>query len=237
MMIMNEFFPFTGYKTGKMRQRGKFMTDGKRDFDSAAERWDEDPGRVRLANGIADAILEDVELTPDMDALDFGCGTGLVTLRLQPFVRSITAVDGSQGMLDVLGRKISRYGLSNVRTRLVDTEAGGAPWGEGLYHLIVSSMTFHHIGDIKSVLDQFSRAALPGACLCVADLDMEDGLFHGDNTGVAHFGFDRAGLERMLTAAGFEQVRHRTAATVTRPAGEDKTAEFSVFLMTGRKRV
>lgn len=212
-----------------------FMKDGKRDFDSAAEHWDEDPGRVRLAGGIADAIREDVELTQDMDVLDFGCGTGLVTLRLQPFVRSITAVDGSQGMLAALGRKIREYGLSNVRTRLVNTEAGEALGDDGRYHLIVSSMTFHHIGDIKSVLDQFSRAALPAAYVCVADLDLEDGLFHGDNTGVAHFGFERAGLERMLRDAGFGQIRHRTAVTVTRPAGENRTAEFSVFLMTCRK--
>ena len=34
-----------------------------------------------------------------MDALDFGCGTGLVTLKLQPFIHSITGVDGSQGMI------------------------------------------------------------------------------------------------------------------------------------------
>lgn len=211
------------------------MAEGKRDFDSDAQRWDENPGRVKLANGIADAILEEVELTPQMDALDFGCGTGLVTLRLQPFVRSITGVDGSQGMLDALRRKTSKLGLKNVRAEFIDTEAGQTLGGS--YNLIVSSMTFHHISDIKSILDQFFRIARPSAYVCIADLDLEDGLFHEDKTGVSHFGFDRDGLSRMLVESGFEQVRHRTATRMTKPVGENKDAEFSIFLIIGRKPV
>ena len=167
--------------------------------------------------------------------LDFGCGTGLVTLRLQPYVRSITGVDSSPGMLDILTRKIKKLELTNVRTRLINTEADELI--EGRYHLIVSSMTFHHIGNIKSVLNQLSRVALPSAYLCVADLDSEGGLFHGDNTGVSHYGFDREALSRMFMEAGFENVRHRTAARVTKPIGDDKTAEFSVFLIIGQKHV
>lgn len=209
------------------------MENGKRDFDSAAVHWDENPDRVKLANSIADAILEEVESTTDMDALDFGCGTGLVTLRLQPYVRSITGVDGSPGMLDILQRKIKNLSLKNVRTKLIDTEAGEGL--NGRYDLIVSSMTLHHVSDIKFILGQFSGTALPSAYICVADLDSEGGLFHGDNTGVSHYGFDREELIRMFMEAGFVNVRHRTAARVTKPIGENEMAEFSVFLITGRK--
>lgn len=209
------------------------MTENKRNFDSGAQHWDEKPGRVKLANDIADAILEEVELKPGMDALDFGCGTGLVTLRLQPYVRFITGVDSSQGMLDVLERKIRELNLTNVRAKLVDTDAGELL--DGNYSLIVSSMTFHHIGNIKSLLDQFWSVALPSAYLCIADLDLEDGLFHGDNTGVSHFGFDRDGLSRMFRQAGFANIRRRTAAKVIKPSGGNETAEFSVFLITGQR--
>ena len=69
------------------------MEREKRDFDRAAGSWDEEPGRVRLANDVAAAILDDVPLAKDMDVLDYGCGTGLITLRLQPYVRFITGVD------------------------------------------------------------------------------------------------------------------------------------------------
>lgn len=208
------------------------MTGKKRDFDSDAQHWDENPGRVNLANSVADAILEEVELTQQMDALDFGCGTGLVTLRLQPYVRSITGVDGSHGMLDVLRRKINKSGLKNVRIQFIDAEAGQPL--EGRYGLIVSSMTFHHISDIKPVLDQFSRIALPSAYLCIADLDPEGGLFHEDKTGVSHFGFDRNALSRMIVEAGFELVRHRTAAAFKKRVG-NREADFTLFLIVARK--
>ncbi len=210
------------------------MADRKRDFDSDAQRWDENPGKVKLANDIADSILEEVDFKPDMDALDFGCGTGLVTLRLQPYVRTITGVDSSRGMLDILDQKIKKLELKNVRTSLINTDEGDTL--EGRYNLIVSSMTFHHVGDVKFVLDQFARVALPSAYLCVADLDLDRGLFHEDSTGVAHSGFDRAGLRHMFMDAGFEDVRHRIAAKVTKPVRENVMTDFSIFLMIGRKR-
>ncbi len=92
------------------------MINEKKNFDQEAATWDEEPRRVKLVFDIADAILQAVALTPNMDVLDFGCGTGLLTLRLQPFVRSITGVDSSQGMLDVLKMKVERDHFSNVRT-------------------------------------------------------------------------------------------------------------------------
>ena len=149
-----------------------------------------------------------------------------------PMRCSITGVDSSPGMLDMLNRKIKKLELTNVKTKLIRTETDELI--EGRYNLIVSSMTFHHISNIKSVLKQLSGVALPSAYLCVADLDSEGGLFHGDNTGVSHYGFDREALSRMFMEAGFEKVRHRTAARVTKPIGDDKIAEFSVFLIVGR---
>jgi ubiquinone/menaquinone biosynthesis C-methylase UbiE len=203
-----------------------------RDFDKEAASWDEDPRRVSLANDIADAVSSEVVLTSDMDVLDFGCGTGLVTLRLQPFVRSVTCVDNSKGMLDVLGAKIERQGIANIKIRYADIGRGDAL--EGNYHLIVSSMTFHHIKEIGPLLDQFYKISAPGGYLCVADLDPDEGRFHENNEGVYHFGFERATLRDAFNSAGFMDVRDRTASEIIKPVpgGERR---FSIFLMTGRK--
>ena len=54
----------------------------RRDFDAAAAAWDEEPRRVKLAGEIAAAICAKLPLSAEWDALDFGCGTGLVTLQL-----------------------------------------------------------------------------------------------------------------------------------------------------------
>ena len=58
-----------------------------------------------MAHDVARAVIGTVQAGPAMDVLDFGCRTGLLTLALQPHVRTITAVDSSQGMLDVLDTK------------------------------------------------------------------------------------------------------------------------------------
>lgn len=210
------------------------MNGEKRDFDKEAAAWDENPARVRLANDVADAIARQVALRAEMEALDFGCGTGLLTLRLAPCVKAVTGVDSSQGMLDVLAAKTAKQNLSNVRTLRLDLDRGDVL--PGPCDLIVSSMTLHHIQRIDSLLGQFHEALFPAGCLCIADLDSDDGQFHSDNQGVFHAGFDRATLRRAFTDAGFERVRDTTAAEVTRPARDGKLRCFSIFLMTGDKK-
>jgi 2-polyprenyl-3-methyl-5-hydroxy-6-metoxy-1,4-benzoquinol methylase len=205
----------------------------RKDFDKEAAQWDANPGRVKLAHDVADAIIREVSPTGEMDALDFGCGTGLVTLRLQPLVRSITGMDSSRGMLAVLESKVRSQGLVNVRTRFLDLEQGGKM--EGRYDLIVSSMTLHHVPDPAALIARLSAALLPRGTLAVADLDAEDGSFHGDNTGVLHLGFDRAFVKGLLEKTGLTRVREVTAAVVTKEIEGKGRREFPVFLIMGNK--
>ena len=204
----------------------------KKSFDQAAAAWDEKPRRLRLAEDVAGAVKFRVPLTPDMDVLDFGCGTGLLTLALQPFVRSVTGVDSSSGMLSVLAEKIQQQGISNVNTRHLDIEQGDVLTGN--YHLVVSSMTLHHIPQVDQLLAQFKNILVPGGYLAVADLDAEGGKFHEDNTGVFYFGFDRTGLDRELTAAGFRDAAAVTAAEIIKQSAGNNTESFTVFLFTAR---
>ncbi len=209
------------------------MSTEKKDFDRVAVSWDEKPERVSLANDVADAIRSEIVLTRDMDVLDFGCGTGLVTLRLQPFVRSVTGADSSRGMLDILSAKIERLDLATVLTLHLDPDMIDTL--PGPYHLITSSMALHHVPDIAPLLAIFHRRIASGGYLAVADLDSEGGLFHGDGEGVFHPGFDRETLRRDFMEAGFRDVRDTTAAEIVKPDRTGAMGRFGVFLMTGRK--
>ncbi len=204
------------------------MSTEKRDFDKEAAAWDENPARVKLADDVAAAIMRLVPLDAGMEALDFGCGTGLLTLRLAPRVRSITGVDSSQGMLDVLAAKVAREKLANVRTLRLDLDKGDTL--PGSCDLIVSNMTLHHIERIDSLLGRFHEALSPSGWLCIADLDSEGGQFHSDNQGVFHFGFDRAALRQAFVDAGFENVQDTTAAEVTKPDRDGNVAAVRHFL-------
>jgi 2-polyprenyl-3-methyl-5-hydroxy-6-metoxy-1,4-benzoquinol methylase len=205
----------------------------KTDFDKKAATWDEDPFKVNLANDVADAIVKELNPVQNMDVLDYGCGSGLVTLRLQPLVKSITAMDSSKKMLEVLQAKVEKRGLANVHTQLIDLEQGAKV--KASFHMVVTSMTLHHVQEPVFFFDQLYNLLLPGGLIAIADLDKEDGSFHHDNTGVLHFGFDRTYLKDILGRAGFREVRDITAATVTRTVSEKGPLDFTVFLIIGRK--
>ncbi len=205
----------------------------QRNFDKVAASWDEEPRRLKLAKEVATAIMGAVRLDSGMAALDYGCGTGLVTLALQPHLGRITGADSSRGMLDVLEHKVRQLGLTNVTTRLVDF-ARGERLAEQ-FQLIVSSMTLHHVPDLAPLLRHFYELLQPGGVLCLADLDTEDGSFHSDFTGVAHFGLDRVALKGELKECGFRDARDTTAATVIKELGEGRIRDYTVFLITATK--
>jgi len=207
------------------------MSGEQRDFNAAAATWDENPVRVKLAQDVFRALADSGLIRPGMDVLEIGCGTGLVTLLLQPCVHNITAADSSAGMLDVLNEKVRGKNCHNVKTQLVNPEGDGGI--EGRYDLVVSSMTFHHIRDIPVLLGRIAAITKPGGILCIADLDRDGGKFHEDNTGVFHDGFDRAVLRKQFETAGFENVRNRTAAILRKPDSSGNLRCFTVFLMSG----
>lgn len=209
------------------------MDNNKRDFNTVAGSWDDDPCRLKLAGDIAQAIMREAELTRDMDLLDFGCGTGLISLHLQPHVRSLRGADTSPGMLEAFQGKIFVRGIANVSTVLLDPARETRI--DGIFHLVISGMTLHHINDVEALFREFYRILLPGGKVCVADFDTEDGSFHSDLTGVEHFGFERAHVRAMLENAGFVEMRDVTAARIIKDAELQTRREYPVFLMVARK--
>lgn len=199
-------------------------------FNEVAASWDEQPARVALAAAIARTILEQVPVNPGMAALDFGCGTGLVTLALQPHVRTITGLDASPGMLAGLQEKTAAAGIANVETLQLDLTTTPPPPSLRI-DLIVSAMALHHIADIPALLRVLAGLLEPGGYLALADLDVEDSTFHTDMTGVHHAGIDRDWLQAQLTTLGFTDLRAATAHVVERPENH----RYPVFLVSGRR--
>jgi len=201
-------------------------------FDTDAQTWDDKSHRVKLSDDIAATVRAQIELTPDMDLLDFGCGTGLLSLRFAGEVGSVTGLDNSAGMLEVFRRKAQDAGLGNVATIQLDLNGGNHL--NRKFDLIISAMAFHHVKNIDPVISELVRGLNPGGRLCIADLDPDHGLFHADNTGVEHYGFEREFMIETFEKAGLTNVFATTAASMTREGEDGVERTFSIFLVTGR---
>ncbi len=199
-------------------------------FDSKARQWDENPVFQDRANKIAAAIAASVPLTSSMQALDYGSGTGMLSFPLQERVGHITLKDTSAGMLAVADEKIAAWGVGNMTTRLMDLTAVLMP--DERYDLIYSSMTLHHIPDTDGILQAFHTLLNPGGWLCIADLDQEDGSFHGIQVDV-HHGFERAGLAKRAEQAGFSEIAFSTVFEIVKQTESGERA-YPVFLLLAR---
>ncbi|HSL42218.1 MAG TPA: class I SAM-dependent methyltransferase [Anaerolineales bacterium] len=201
-------------------------------FDERAKDWDSDPIKVERARVVADAIRNAVPLSPHMKALEYGCGTGLLSFALQPELGSITLADTSQGMLDVLKEKISSAGVSNMHPVRLDLATDPIP--PERYDITYSLMTLHHIHDVKNILAKFRDLLISDGYLLVADLDQEDGSFHTDGTTDVHKGFARDELRKMVEDTGFGNVVFSTAYEIKKKIGDEEKT-FPVFLMSAQK--
>lgn len=201
-------------------------------FDERAKDWDSDPAKVERARVVGEAIRARVPLQPDMTALEYGCGTGLLSFALQPDFDSITLADTSQGMLDVLAEKIKAAGVANMHPVRLDLSSDPPP--DSRYGIIYSLMTLHHVPDTEKVLGRFFTLLDAGGYLCIADLEKEDGSFHGADVTDVHKGFDRSALQNQLEAAGFRDITFSSVSAVRRQVDGVEKA-FPLFLMIARK--
>jgi ubiquinone/menaquinone biosynthesis C-methylase UbiE len=205
----------------------------KNRFDSSAKEWDLEPERVKTANAVADAIIQSLQLNKDMIAMDYGAGTGLVTLKINSYVKKITAVDSSKGMLKVLEEKIKKLNIRNVDTLYWDIKR--KEFEKSKYDLIVSSMTLHHIKNTKKAIDYFFNALKDGGQIGIADLEKEQGDFHFDNTGVEHFGFDREKLKTIFDEVGFKNININIVYIRTKETKNGEIKNFPIFLLTAKR--
>lgn len=201
-------------------------------FDERAKDWDSDPKKVERARVVADAIRKTVSLSARMTALEYGCGTGLLSFALQENLGQITLADTSQGMLDVLSEKITASGVTNMHPVRLDLSSDPLPTEK--YHITYSLMVLHHIHDAKGILSKFHDVLEPNGYLLVADLDKEDGTFHTDGSTDVHLGFDQSELRKWVEEAGFGNVQFSTAYEIKKEINS-KEKVFPVFLMVAQK--
>lgn len=205
------------------------LTNGN-PFDDKAATWDDDPTKIERARVVATAIRGAIAPGTTTRVLEYGAGTGLVSQFLAPHVGSLVLADTSRGMREAMEHKITT-GVLPDGALVVDWDLAKGTAPEASFDVVVTVLTLHHLPDPATALRAFAELLPAGGHVCIADLDEEDGSFHGDaHEGHVHHGFDREDLQRQLEAAGFRDVQFSHVHSLERDS-----STYPMFLAVARR--
>lgn len=207
----------------------KKVSTGNR-FDALAREWDVAPQHVERTRDIAVLLRERIPLA-GLSAIEVGAGTGLLSFALADWLDRVLATDPSQGMVDVLEDKIRQIASPNLQAARCGDDLAEV---DDAFDLAMLQMALHHIPDVPGFFRRIHGKLVPGGYLAIADLDREDGSFHGPEVSDIHLGFDRMELLDQLAEAGFEPVSMETAHVMKRRV-DGATREYPIFLSISRK--
>ena len=169
----------------------------KHDFNHKAETFDS-PKNIFLANLVCQAVEKQIDLLSDKEILDFGGGTGLLTLPLAKQAKSVTLVDISEKMLDQARLKAEQQDIKNIQ--FLEQDLLEKPL-EKEFDLIIVCRVLHHMPDVDVALSLFHQYLREDGKLLIADFT---------KTEANHHGFDLAELEKQLIEHGFSSVHSQT---------------------------
>jgi len=201
-------------------------------FNVQSISWDNEK-RINRAKVIAAEIASATELEKSYSALEFGCGTGLVSFNLYDKLKDIVCIDTSKGMIDTLNTKIKQHKVKNMAAyqQNINDDYLLTP----KYDLIYTSMALHHIVDIDTTLANLYKLLKQNGCLCIVDLDEDDGSFHKAETDFnGHNGFNQTELKQILVKLGYKGLRSNTFYKDVKNI-EGVILNYSLFIMIGRK--
>ena len=165
----------------------------KHDFNHKAETFDS-PKNIFLANLVCQAVEKQLDAPSDKEILDFGGGTGLLSLPLAKQAKSVTLVDISEKMLEQARLKAEQQDIKNIQ--FLEQDLLEKPLKQE-FDLIVVCRVLHHMPDVDVALSLFHQYLREGGQLLIADFTKIEANHHG---------FDLAELEKQLIEHGFSSL-------------------------------
>lgn len=214
------------------------------DFNAAANGWDTD-SRIKRAKIISEEIARSIYIKPHSNALEFGCGTGLISFGLRDKFDHITLVDTSEAMINTVAGKINEAGATNMTALDADILSMAGSGRDELqkalphkkYDVIYTSMALHHIADVGAAMAALYDLLSGGGTVCIVDLTKDDGSFHRlEKDFSGHNGFEQQELKALLEDKGFADVHTRVFYEDVKKI-EGRNVPYSLFIMTGSKPV
>ncbi|PJJ27248.1 class I SAM-dependent methyltransferase [Lacrimispora celerecrescens] len=172
-------------------------------FEIIADRYDT-PERIQIAKVSSDAIREYVVDAKSKNAIDFGCGTGLVGMNLRNDFNSMLFLDTSQNMIHQIEQKISNSNIQNAATLCFDFEKDSLSDLHADYIFMVQVLL--HIKDFELVLSRLYETLEENGHLLIVDFDKNEKIA----SDMVHNGFEQAELTDVMTKIGYKGIQSKT---------------------------
>ena len=194
-------------------------------FDMIANSYDTSE-RAQIAKVSSDAIKEYLVDTKSKNAIDFGCGTGLVGMNLLSEFKEILFLDTSQNMLNIIDQKISDSNVLNASTLCFDFETSTQDSIRTDYIFMVQVLL--HIQDFESVLSKLYDILNFEGHLLIVDFNKNDEVV----SDMVHNGFDQEQLRKIMMKIGYKDIQSKTFYTGSKVfMGQDA----SLFILDAKK--
>lgn len=167
-------------------------------FQRMANKYDNEE-RELLANKITNELKIQIKDWENKSVLDYGGGTGLVSLPLANDVKHLTISDISENMLDVVQSKIDKNSYKNVSTKHIDYLNQK---DSEKYDVIIVSLVLLHIKETKKIIDALISHLKPQGTLLIVDFIKNENVYHEK----VHNGFVIQNLEDIIKVSGGKEV-------------------------------
>lgn len=127
---------------------GKTAKDWDKKAPSFAKRNNDSP--------YSTLFISRLPLSPSLSVLDFGSGPGTLALPLSSRVNSITAVDYSKTMLDILDDSCQKHNISNITTVHGAWEDNWDHLGLGTYDITIASRSMG-VEDLRMAITKLNN--------------------------------------------------------------------------------
>jgi ArsR family transcriptional regulator len=165
-------------------------------------------------------------LMPSVKVADLGCGEGYLTIEAARWASRVVAVDRSDAVLKRAKALARRRHVSNVIWKTGELEK--LPIKDAAVDVAMLSQALHHAHDPSRAVSEAARITAPGGRVLLLDLRAHQEEWVRAKLGDRRLGFDDDELERMMAAAGLDDVKVGVGA---RKAGDP----FTVLIAKGTK--
>jgi SAM-dependent methyltransferase len=140
------------WQTG--RKRTQHGWDGRDFWNARAASF---AGHARETR-YCDDVLALLQPSPEWTVLDVGCGAGTLAVPFASRVKSVTAMDISDKMLELLDQRCRELGITNVRSVLAGWDDDWQALGIREHDVVIASRSFF-AADLRSAIHKVASAA------------------------------------------------------------------------------